>query len=181
MGQTPVNDADELGTALDLRRKPDLASSIGCCLQQSDLVAAFRRNAGCLQSCRAGANHHHMTLLTGRLGDNVGHGGLTSGCRVVNAGGAAAFVYTVQAIGCPDAGTYVVLAPVGHLGGDVRLGNVSPRHAHHVELAVRNCVPRGRDIVDAGSMEHRELCLSADLAGKIKVRGRRRAGDRNDP
>ena len=62
----------------------------------------------------------------------------------------------------------------------MRVGDVRPRHADHVELARGDRVPGGGDVGDAGGMEHRQAGGRAHLAREVEVRGRGHAHDRDD-
>ena len=66
------------------------------------------------------------------------------------------------------------------LGDDVRIGDVRPRHADHVELALGDGVTRGGDIGDARGVEGRKSGGGAHLAGKVEMRRSTHAGDRDD-
>ena len=86
----------------------------------------------------------------------------------------------VEAIGGADAGADVLLAALGDLLHDMRIGDMGARHPHHVELALGDGVAGGGDIVDARGMEYRELRRGAHFAGEIEMRRGRHATDRND-
>jgi hypothetical protein len=110
----------------------------------------------------------------------VRHGGFAARGGVVDASGAAAFVDAVEAVGGANAGAHFILAALGDLLADVRVGDVGTGHADHVELAFGHGVAGGGHVVDARGVKHRELRLGANLAGEVEVRGRRHAGDGDD-
>ena len=109
------------------------------------------------------------------------HRRLAPGGRIVHADRVIAFVDTVEAIGGADAGADLVLPPVHQQAADMRIGDVRARHADHVELARGDRVPRGRHVLDARGMKHREPRRVAHLAGKIEMRRGAHALDRDHP
>ena len=53
---------------------------------------------------------------------------------------------------------------------DMRIGNMSARHADHVHLARRNSMPRRRYIRNPRGMKRRKVGGRANLTGKIQMR-----------
>ena len=96
---------------------------------------------------------------------------LAAGRRVVNADGLAG-VDRVDAIAHADARADFGFAPLGDFARDVRIGQMRARHADHVELAARNRMARGRDILDAGGVESRQSRLGAHFAREVEMRRR---------
>ena len=66
------------------------------------------------------------------------------------------------AVSRTDAGTDAALKSGCDLRDDVGIGDMGAGHCDHVEKAIADSVPCGRDVGNAGSMEHRQ----ADLALK---------------
>ena len=56
----------------------------------------------------------------------------------------------------PTQGRMRASSPRATLAHDMRVGDMGPRHADHVELAFGDGMARGRHIIDARGMEHRE-------------------------
>ena len=100
----------------------------------------------------------------------MGDGRLSSRRRIVDAKRLVPLVDAVQAIGRPDAGSDFRLAALHDLLHDVRIGEMRPRHADHVELAGCYGVPSRRHVGDARGMEHRELGGRPHFAGEVEMR-----------
>ena len=86
----------------------------------------LRRHAGGLKSGRAGADHHHPARRALGTADDMRHGRFAAGGRVVDAQRLVALIDPVQAIGGTDAGPDLRLPPLGHLGRDMRVGDMGP-------------------------------------------------------
>ena len=69
-----------------------------------------------------------------------------------------------MAVSCTDAGADAALEPGCDLRDDVGIGDMGAGHRDHVEKAVADCVPRGRDVGDAGGMEHRQADFALEGA-----------------
>ena len=79
-----------------------------------------------------------------------------TGGGVMDAQGLVALVDAVEAVGGAHAGPDRVLLAGPDLPHDVRVGDVRPCHADHVELARGDRVPGGGHVGDAGGVEHRQ-------------------------
>jgi len=143
-------------------------------------MAALGADARGFQPRRAGADDDDAAFGSARLGDEVGLGRFAPGRGVVDAEHAGAGIDTFQAIGRADAGTDFLLPARGNLGDQMRIGDVGPRHADHVELALSDGVAGGGDIGNLGGMEDRELGLRTHLAGKVEIGRGGHAGDGDD-
>ena len=66
------------------------------------------------------------------------------------------------------------------LGDDMRVGHMRAGHADQVDRAGGDGVARGGDVVDAGSLHHRQLHQPLHLARQIEMRAGRRAHAGND-
>ena len=66
------------------------------------------------------------------------------------------------------------------LAHNMGVSHMRAGHAHHVQQARGDGVPRGRDILDLGSMEGRHARRAPDLSGEIQMRRRGHALDRDD-
>ncbi len=176
----PVDDADHLGTAPGARRQPDLAAGFVGGLEQRPPRGHARRRRVPLRA-RPDRRRRSTTLRCGAGGARhlVRQRRFAAGGRVVDAQRLAVFVDAVQAVGGADAGPDLVLAALFDLEHDVRIGDVRTRHAHHVELARGDGVARGGHVGDARAMEDRKARRRAHLAGKVEVRRRRHALDRD--
>ena len=64
----------------------------------------------------------------------------------------------------PTQGRIRSSCPASILRDDMRVGDVRARHRHHVEQALGDGVARGRDVGDAGGVEHRQLHLAPEGA-----------------
>src|SRR5690606_369273 len=117
--QPPVDDADEFTASLCSGGKSDLAPGLGGGLQYHHLVAALGRDPGCFQPCRPSSDDHDLAAWARAGGDNMRHGSLTAGRRIVDAESAAAFVNTVKAIGGPHAGPDFGFPPLADLERDM--------------------------------------------------------------
>ena len=62
---------------------------------------------------------------------------------------------------------------------DVGVGDVRPGHSHEVDQPVADRVTRGRDVVDAGGVHHRDLQGRLHLAGELEM-GCHRGAHRGD-
>ena len=80
----------------------------------------------------------------------------------------------------PTQGRISASRPSAILRAMCGIGHVRAGHADHVELAARNRVARGGDVLDAGGVKGRQAGLGAHFAGEIKVRGRALAHARDD-
>ncbi len=83
---------------------------------------------------------------------------------------APALVDPVEAVVRPDAGADALFLAAQDLRHDVRVGHVGAGHADHVQLAFGDRVAGGRDVLDLGGVEGREVCRGADFAGEIQMR-----------
>ena len=169
----PFGDPDQLAAPAGPGRQADLPAGIVRRLEQHHAMAAFGRHPGGLQTGRAGADHRHLVRRPVGSGDDVRHGCLAAGRRIVDAQRLVPLVDPVEAIGGADAGANLGLPPLRHLGRDMRVGDMGAGHADHIQLALGDSVAGRRHIVDAGRVEHREFGLRPHLAAEIQVRRRR--------
>ncbi len=179
-GKPPVDDADHFLAPRAAGEQPDLTAGLRRRLQHGDLVAALGGDARGFQSRRAGADDHGAPGRPAGFLDDVRDGLFAAGGGVVNAQRLAALVEPVEAIGGADARPDAMLLAAHHLVGDMRVGHVGARHAHHIELAGGDGVPRGGHVGNLRRVKHRELRLGPHLAGEIQVRRGRHALDGND-
>ena len=136
-----------------------------------DLMAARGGDARRLEPARAGADHHHLLrldrslrVMTCGIVASRPVAGLWMQTRVI------AFVDPIEAIGGADAGADLVLPSLHQQAPDMRVGDVRAGHADHVELAGGDRMARGRHVLDAGGVEHREPRRRAHLAGEVEMR-----------
>ena len=172
----PVDDAKDLAPARELRREPQLAAGLGRRLEHHHLMAA-RRPRPVPPRGRPGPAPTTTTLRFVPLEAATTCGIVASRPvgGVVHAERLAAEIDAVDAVAHADAGPDLALAALRDLARDMRVGDVRAGHADHVELAGRDRVARGGDVLDARGVEHRELGRLADLAGEIEMRRRARA------
>ena len=105
---------------------------------------------------------------------------LASGGRIVDAEGLTTHVDAVEAVGGAHARPDGVLLAQLDLAHDVRISEVRPGHADHVDLALAYRVPSRCHVVDLRGMEHRQVRVFPHHAGEVEVWGRRHAVYRDD-
>ena len=143
-------------------------------------MAPFGCHPRCFQPGGTRTYHDDLPAWAGCLLDGMGNGCLTPSCSVMNAKRLAAFIDAVEAIGCTHTWPDFVLAPLHHFADDVRIGDMSPGHADHVQLTIRNGMSGRGDIGNTSRMEGREFRRCLHLAGKVEMWGGTHAGHRDD-
>ena len=132
-------------------------------------MAALARDARRLQPGGSSAHHHDPAPRRCRH-DHVRQRTLAPCRRIVDAERLVPLVDPPQAIGGPDTGPDPCLLPGRHLGDNVRIGDMCPGHADHVEPPLGDRVPGGRDVVDPRRVKDREPGRCPDLACIVEMR-----------
>ena len=178
--QAPVDDADQLAPPRRARDQQDLPAGLLRRLEHQHRMAALGGDARRLQPGRPGADHHHAPRAARRCARRRAASSLRARSRRCGC----------TAPRCPRRcgrgsssrrrrGGCRCSCPAAHLARDMRVGDQRAGHADHVELARGDRVPRGRDVVDARGVEHRNVRRRAHLAGEIQMRRGAHAGDRD--
>src|SRR6478735_3010224 len=83
------------------------------------------------------------------------------------------------AMGRADTGPDLSLSPGGDLCDEMRIGDLSPGHSDHIDLAFRQGETRGRDVSDARGMEDGQPDLASERADRLDPGCKRRTHPRH--
>lgn len=167
---SPIDDRHHLARSFGPRREPHLAARGVGGLVHGDVMASCGRHARGLEPAGAGADNQEPSPRGGRR-NLVRDRQLASRRRVVNAVRLAALVDAVEAVVGPHAGANTFFAPLDDLADQVRIRQVRPRHADHVQLAARNGVTRGRHVRNPRGVKDGEAGRGPDPAREVEMGG----------
>ena len=168
-GDPPFDDADEVAAPGARRAEEDLPADIGRRLVERNVMAALGADAGSLQPRRSTADDHDLALRPARRRGDVAEDRLPAGHRIVETGGAIGRL----AMGRADAGAHVILAAGGKLFHHVRIGDLGPGHARHVDLALGDSEARRGQIGNPRGVEDRQPGLAPEGTDGLDPRRQR--------
>ena len=155
----PVHNADEVLSPARASRDQHLPAEPAGRLEEHNLMAPLGTDPRRFEPGGPAADHDDLPQLPG-AGHDVADRAFPSARWVVQAGGPVLRL----AVSCADAGADAALEPGCDLRDDVGIGDMGAGHRDHVEKAVADCVPRGRDVGDAGGVEHRQADFALEGA-----------------
>src|SRR5690349_9806852 len=142
-------------------------------------MTTLRKHASGLEAGRPRTDHDGLAADL-RLGDLVRDFPFTTGRGIVDTECLPAFIDPVETVSSADTGPDACLLAALDLSHYMRVGDMGARHADHVELPLGDRMTGGCYVTDARGVEDRKFGYRPHFAGKIEMRGRCHALDRDD-
>ena len=133
LADPPLDNAHEVAPPGTGRTDEDLAAERGGGLIECDGVSPLRADPRGFEPGRPAADDDNPAYRTGAFRDDVGEGQLATGRGIVQTGRPVRRLAMRRADAGPDLG----LAPGGDLRDEIRIGDLSPGHSDHIDLAFR--------------------------------------------
>ncbi len=168
LAEPPLDNAHQVPAPGTGRTDEDLAAEGGGGLIDCDGVSPLGADPRGFEAGRPAAHDNNLAYRTGAFRDDRGQGGSRPVAGLCRQDGR----FGRLAMGRADTGPDLGLSPGGDLCDEMRVGDLSPRHADHVDLAFRQGETRGRDVGDARGMEHRQPDLASERADRPRPRAR---------
>src|SRR3954451_3950129 len=170
LAEPPLDNAHEVPAPGTGRTDEDLSAEGGGGLIDGDGVSPLGADPRGFEAGRPAAHDNNPAYRTGAFRDDVSEGELSTGRGIVQTGRPVRRL----AMGRADTGPDLSLSPGGDLCDEMRIGDLSPGHSDHIDLAFRQGETRGRDVGDARGMEDGQPDLASERADRLDPGCKRR-------